>query len=123
MHPITTAKQIENLAKRREQVTKALQHVKKERNEAEENTDWLDRAAYDSRIAVLDRLSEWYTKEIDAIEKALDRVKQSNYGLCLACHNAIEAQRLEFFPEAAFCAACQETAKVYRGFRSRLIWD
>jgi RNA polymerase-binding protein DksA len=86
-----------------------LRHVEKERNEAEENADWLDRAAYDSRIALLDRLSDWYTKEIDEIDKALDRVKQSKYGICLACHNPIETQRLEFFPEAAFCAACQET--------------
>ena len=109
MDPIRTAKQIENLAKRREQVTMSLQHVEKERNEAEENTDWLDRAAYVSRIAVLDRLSEWYTKEIDAIDKALDRVKQSKYGICLACHNPIETHRLTFFPEAAFCTACQET--------------
>ena len=109
MGPIKTAKQIEHLAKRREQVTVTLRHVEKERTEAEENTDWLDRAAYESRITLLDRLSEWYTKEIDAIDKALDRVNQNNYGLCVACHNAIEAERLEFFPEAAFCAACQQT--------------
>jgi DnaK suppressor protein len=109
MGPIKTAKQIEHLTKRREQVRVTLRHVEKERNEAEENTDWLDRAAYESRITLLDRLSDWYTEEIDEIDKALDRVKQSNYGLCLACHNAIEAERLEFFPEAAFCAACQQT--------------
>jgi RNA polymerase-binding transcription factor DksA len=116
MDPIRTAKQIENLTKRREQVTMTLQHIEKERNEAEENTDWLDRAAYDSRIALFDRLSEWYTQENDAIDKALDRVKQSNYGLCLACHNAIEGKRLEFFPEAAFCAACQETREGLQRF-------
>ena len=109
MDPVKTAKQTEHLAKRRAQVTMALRHVEKERNEAEENTDWLDRAAYDTRIAMLDRLSDWYTKEIDEIDKALDRVKQRKYGICLACHNPIEIQRLEFFPEAAFCAGCQET--------------
>jgi RNA polymerase-binding transcription factor DksA len=108
MDPVTTAKRIENLTKRRQQVAMTLRHVEKERNEAEENSDWLDCAAYDSRITLLDRLSEWYTTEIDEIDKALDRVKQSNYGLCLACHNTIEAERLEFFPEAAFCAACQK---------------
>jgi DnaK suppressor protein len=107
--PIRTARQIENLTKRRQQVAMSLRHVEKERNEAEENTDWLDRAAYDTRIALLDRLSEWYTREIDEIDRALARVQQSKYGICLACHNPIEAQRLEFFPEAAFCAACQET--------------
>ena len=109
MDPIRAAKQTEHLTKRRQQVAMSLRHVEKERNEAEENTDWLDRAAYNSRITLLDRLSEWYTKEIDEIDKAFDRVNQSNYGLCLACHNAIEAERLDFFPEAAFCAACQET--------------
>jgi DnaK suppressor protein len=107
--PIRTARQIENLTKRRQQVAMSLRHVEKERNEAEENTDWLDRAAYDTRIALLDRLSEWYTREIDEIDRALARVQQSKYGICLACHNPIEAQRLEFFPEAAFCAVCQET--------------
>jgi RNA polymerase-binding transcription factor DksA len=109
MDPIRTAKQIENLTKRRQQVAMSLRHVKEERNEAEENADWLDRAAYDSRIALLDRLSEWYTREIDEIDRALARVEQSKYGICLACHHPIETQRLEFFPEVAFCAVCQET--------------
>ena len=109
MDPIRTAKQIDNLTKRRGQVAMSLRHVEKERNEAEENTDWLDRAGYESRIALLDRLSEWYTKEIDEIDRALARVQQSKYGICLACHKPIETQRLEFFPEVAFCAACQET--------------
>lgn len=109
MDPIRTAKQLEKLSKRREQVAITLQHIEMERNEAEQNTDWLDQAAYESRIALLDRLSEWYIKEIDEIDKALDRVKQNKYGLCLACHNPIETPRLDFFPEAAFCSTCQET--------------
>jgi RNA polymerase-binding transcription factor len=109
MDPIRTAKQVDNLTKRRQQVAMSLRHVEQERNEAQDNTDWLDRAAYNSRIAMLNRWNDWYTKEIDEIDKALDRVKQSKYGICLACHNPIETQRLEFFPEAAFCAACQET--------------
>ena len=109
MDPTRTAKQIENLTKRRQQVAMNLRHVEQDRNEARDNMDWLDRAVYDRRIALLDRLSEWYTREIDEIDKALARVKQSQYGMCLACHNPIETQRLEFFPEVAFCAACQET--------------
>jgi DnaK suppressor protein len=115
MDPIRTARQIDNLTKRRQQVAMSLRHVEKERNEAEENTDWLDRAAYDSRIALLDRLSEWYTREIDEIDRAFARVQQSKYGICLACHNPIETQRLEFFPEVAFCAACQEAREGLQG--------
>jgi len=83
MDPIGTAKQFEKLSKRREQVAITLQHIEKERNEAEQNTDWLDQAAYESRIALLDRLSEWYIKEIHEIDKALNQVKQTNTGLCV----------------------------------------
>ena len=116
MDTIRTGRLLDQLNKRREQVAMTLRHIAKERNEAEENTDWLDRAAYDSRIALFDRLNEWYIQENDAIDKALDRVKQSKYALCLACHNAIEEKRLEFIPEAEFCAACQETREGLQRF-------
>jgi DnaK suppressor protein len=109
MDTIRTGRHFDRLNKRREQIAMTLQHIEKERNEAEENTDWLDRAAYDSRIALLDRLSEWYAKEMDEIDKALDRVNKNTYGFCLACHSPIEALRLDYFPEAGFCIACQET--------------
>ena len=109
MDTIRTGRHFDQLNKRREQVATTLQHIETERNEAEANTAWLDRAAYESRIALLDRLSEWYAKEIDEIDKALDRLNKNTYGFCFACHNSIEALRLDYFPEAGFCIACQET--------------
>ena len=57
---IRAGKHVDQLNKRRGQVSMTLQYIRKERNEAEENTDWLDRATYETRIALLDRLSEWY---------------------------------------------------------------
>ena len=102
-------KHLAQLNTRREQVATTLQHIEKERNQAEENTDWIDRATYESRIALLDRLSEWYIDEIEAIDKALVRLNNNTYGFCLACHSPIEALRLDYVPEAAFCSACQET--------------
>jgi hypothetical protein len=65
-------------------VVRTLQYIEKERNEAEQNTDWLDQAAYQSSVALLDRLSERYIEEMDEIDKAFDRAKQNEYGLCLA---------------------------------------
>lgn len=105
---IRTGKHYDQLNKRRQQVALTLEHIDKERNEAEENTDWLDRAAYETRIALLNQLTEWYIHEIAAIDKALDRIKNNSYGLCLACHNPVETVRLDCFPEAAFCSGCQE---------------
>ena len=113
MDPIRTGKHLERLQKRRDQVALTLGYIGKEQKEAEQNTDWLDQAAYKSRIALLDRLNEWYIDEMEEIDKAIDRVQKSTYGLCLACHNAIEAHRLDLFPEAQFCFDCQ-------AFRERL---
>jgi len=106
---IRAERHVDQLNTRREQVATTLQHIEKERNQAEENTDWIDRATYESRIALLDRLSEWYIDEIEAIDKALARLNNNTYRFCLACHSPIEALRLDYVPEAAFCSACQET--------------
>jgi RNA polymerase-binding transcription factor DksA len=108
MDPIGMAKRFEQLSQRRAQVSLTLEHIEKERREAEDNTDWLDRAAYESRIALLDRLCDWYTQEDAEIDEALGRIAANLYGLCVACHEAIDSQRLESFPQVAFCTACQE---------------
>ncbi len=105
---IRTGKHYDQLSKRRHQVVLTLRHVENERNEAEENTEWLDRAAYETRIALLDQLTDWYDDELHAIDKALDRINDDSYGVCLACHNPVEPIRLDCFPDAAFCTACQE---------------
>jgi RNA polymerase-binding transcription factor DksA len=36
------------------------------------------------------------------------RLDTQMYGLCRACHQDIELARLEAFPEAEFCVACQD---------------
>ena len=105
---IRTGKHYDQLNKRRHQVALTLQHVARERSEAEENTDWLDRAAYETRMALLDRLTQWYTDEVQAIDKALERINNDSYGVCLACQNPVEPLRLNCFPDAAFCSACQK---------------
>lgn len=66
-------------------------------------------ATHETRIALLDQLTEWYIDELQTIDRAFDRIKDDSYGVCLACHNPIEPLRLDCFPDAAFCSACQET--------------
>jgi RNA polymerase-binding transcription factor DksA len=109
MDAISAAKHYDQLRKRREQVSITLQHIEKEQEEAEQNTDWLDQAAYESRIGLLDCLSRWYIEEMAEIDGALDRIAQNQYGTCQACHNLIGTERLESFPQAVFCSACQAT--------------
>ena len=40
------------------------------------------------------------------IEKALEKIKKGNYGLCENCVKPILKERLEIYPEARFCLNC-----------------
>ena len=50
VNEITTARDFDRLTKRRQQVATTLQHLAKEQREMEQNTDWLDREAFDNRV-------------------------------------------------------------------------
>jgi RNA polymerase-binding transcription factor len=46
-------------------------------------------------------------QEIRAIERALKRIALGTYGTCVSCGQPIERERLEAYPTANRCAACQ----------------
>jgi RNA polymerase-binding transcription factor DksA len=86
-----------------------IKYLDKERQQVEENTEWIDRAAYESRVHLLDVLTNLYHNEMEQIEKAHSRVvEERSYGFCLACHEPIEADRLETYPAAQYCSDCQD---------------
>jgi RNA polymerase-binding transcription factor DksA len=101
----------DKLRLRATEVERTIKHLEKERLEVEENTEWVDRAAYESRVSLLDGLITLYRREMEQIEKAHSRVEERSYGLCLACHEPIEVERLEIYPAAQFCFECQDYAK------------
>jgi len=100
----------EKLLRRRQQLLTTTAHLEKEKEQftGERQIEWLDQARDETEIRLLDRLSETYLWEIGRIERALDRILAGTYGLCLACHQPIEKERLEIFPETEFCLGCQD---------------
>lgn len=108
MDDIRISRHLDRLRKRRSQAAMTLQHIAKEQRQAEQNTDWLDQAAYQSRMELLDRLVHWYVTEIEQIDKAVDRIGKNQFGRCSACHRPIEVERLETSPEVEFCSLCQD---------------
>lgn len=46
-------------------------------------------------------------QEIRGIERALKRISLGTYGVCVSCGQPIERERLEAYPTANRCAACQ----------------
>ena len=108
MDEIRVGRHVDQLRKRREQIVMTLQHIGREQEQVEQNTDWLDQAAYQSRVNLLDRLNGWYREEMQQIDMALDRIQNQQYGSCLACHAPMDVERLESVPQAEFCSSCLE---------------
>ena len=108
MDEIRVGRHVDQLRKRREQIVMTLQHIGREQEQVDHNTDWLDQAAYESRVNLLDRLNDWYRQELHQIDNALLRIKKNQYGRCLGCHHPIDVERLESVPEAEFCSSCLE---------------
>jgi RNA polymerase-binding transcription factor DksA len=98
----------DRLRQRRRNVETTLQHLERERRQVEQSTRSMDRLAYESRLRLLDRLTRWYHEEIGHIDCALRGSPVKTYGLCNACHEPIEADRLEFNPKAELCSDCEE---------------
>lgn len=47
-------------------------------------------------------------KKLRDIQKALDKMKKRDYGLCEKCKKPISPQRLKVIPEAKFCKNCRK---------------
>lgn len=107
MDAATNRRQEEKLRRRRDQLAAALKDLSKEPNPIEQTPDWVDQAANENTVGVLDRLRSRYLMEIEDIDGALDRIERNRYGYCLACHQAIEPHRLETAPETKYCSCCQ----------------
>ncbi|MGZ8425273.1 MAG: TraR/DksA family transcriptional regulator [Candidatus Binatia bacterium] len=107
MEALTIDANIDRLTQRREQLLTTLRHLDDEQKQVEHNTDWVDQAAYVSRIALLDGLRQDFRAELIRIDRALERIANHQYGTCAACHDAIEPKRLESVPDAEYCCSCE----------------
>lgn len=104
----------DRLRQRRKSIEITLQHLQRERRQVEDNTQRMDRLACQNRLSLLDRLTRWYHEEIAQIDQALGGSSKANYGICAACHEPIEADRLEFDSHAEFCVECEEYRQTLR---------
>ena len=54
------------------------------------------------------RLNRLGYTQLRLVEEALDRLRAGDYGMCLACEEAIAPKRLLAVPWARYCVNCQE---------------
>ena len=54
------------------------------------------------------RLNSIDYNKLRQVDAALVRLKDSEYGVCLACEESIPARRLQVIPWAKYCVKCQD---------------
>ncbi|WOE75259.1 TraR/DksA family transcriptional regulator [Alterisphingorhabdus coralli] len=50
------------------------------------------------------------TREIASVKRALERIDNGTYAICVSCGNPINPKRLAVRPEAALCITCASKA-------------
>lgn len=102
------------LRQRKKEIDRTLRHLEDERRQVEDNTEWVDRASYESRLKLLDELTRWYVEETAQIARALAGRHKQAYGLCFACHQPIESELLEICAQAELCFDCRQYEEILR---------
>lgn len=80
MNTVNPPNQWARLIKRRTEITMTLRHVELEKKDIEAKKASMDRDAHARRLTLLRDLNDWYSREINQVDRALRRVDQNNLG-------------------------------------------
>ncbi len=106
------------LIERREQILSGIKHITDDNLKKTLRDSSGDISGYTYHMA--DMASDAYNRELSlnmasserevvlAIEEALKRIEEKNYGDCLVCGKPIAKQRLDAIPYAKHCIECQK---------------
>lgn len=97
-----------NLQYRRAEMLGQLNQLANEKVSDGQVQDSGDEALSISMEHLQSSLQQTDMDEIRLIDGALERICRQEYGVCIDCANPIPEKRLENFPYAARCVACQE---------------
>lgn len=93
------------LRKQLAQLEERLAHVKKDMSKGH-SADWAEQAVERENDEVLGGIGQETQSAIADIHAALTKIGAGTYGVCSKCGKAINPDRLEVLPAAAFCMPC-----------------
>ncbi|HSC24772.1 MAG TPA: TraR/DksA family transcriptional regulator [Candidatus Babeliales bacterium] len=97
-----------DLLKRKLELEQKLTEMSKEQFSDGQVQDPGDQALTATMESLRMSLQDAELEEYRGISKALERIKEGEYGLCIDCGNPISEKRLSSFPGTMRCLACQE---------------
>ncbi len=98
----------EALIDRLGQLEKQLENLSKERVSDDQVQDPGDQALSSTMENLRSSLQDTEFAEYNRIVRALEKIKDGTYGICIDCNQDISGKRLNSYPNAARCLACQE---------------
>jgi DnaK suppressor protein len=109
-------KKIESdLLKRKLELEQKLTEMSKEQFSDGQVQDPGDQALTATMESLRMSLQDAEVEEYRGIVRALERMKEGEYGLCMDCGNLISEKRLNSFPGTMRCLACQENFEAKSG--------
>src|SRR5436853_5039429 len=67
-----------------------------------------DQALASTMESLQNSLQETEMEQYKRIVRALEKIEEGSYGICIDCGNDISPKRLESFPDSARCLLCEE---------------
>lgn len=103
----------DQLMARREELSKRLEKIERDvRHDATPlERDSQERVVQTANDDVLDALDGAGRREIELIDRALERMDRGEYGACGRCGEPIKAGRLKALPFAELCIRCAERSE------------
>lgn len=89
-------------------------------SELDDGMDTYDLASEERDREISLILSDRDRGKLQAIENALDRIEEGEYGICEDCEEEIAQARLEALPFTRLCVACQEEREKEARFQRRV---
>ncbi len=97
-----------DLLKRKFELEQKLTEMSKEQFSDGQVQDPGDQALTATMESLRMSLQDAEVEEYRGITRALERIKEGEYGICTDCSNPIAEKRLNSFPGTMRCLACQE---------------
>ncbi|HID09988.1 MAG TPA: TraR/DksA family transcriptional regulator [Candidatus Latescibacteria bacterium] len=94
----------------RERILRGLDNVQEDLKETSEETliEEIDKAFSSEGRELLSSFIDRHTEGLEAVNQALERIKEGTYGICVRCGGEISEERLEAIPTASLCLSCQQ---------------
>ncbi len=110
------------LTRQKQQILQQLDEEIREgkENELDEGMDTYDLASEERDREINLILGDRDRDKLQAIEDALDRIEEGEYGICEQCEEEIAQARIDALPFTRLCVACQEELEKEARFQRRV---